>query len=114
MEDIRNGDKILLSGCSGEDEIIANYWANNFTKTEVKLGDHGKFIDNTQPKKCYSCGQEVPHKVQEGEISINLYKFKDEELVELNKEYDLIFKIEHRNGEFGPTLVGGKRYVSSE
>ena len=41
-----------------------------------------------------------------------MYNFKDEELPDLGKEFDLIFKVvRHIDGSSEPVLVGGKRYT---
>lgn len=114
MQNLHSGDKILISGSCGEDWIIAEDWTKDFAKAEIRSGDHVTHVDNTQPRLCHACGQKVERKVKDGEIFITLRKYNDDDLVELNHDYDLIFKVEHNKGGFGPTLVGGKRYMSSQ
>ncbi len=101
----------MISGSFGEDYIVANDWARHFSRSQIRKGDHLSF-PSSKPSICPMCNQSLPvENVIDGEIFITLYNFKDEELDDLNKEYDLIYKIQPSNGGFGPVLVGGKRYT---
>ena len=52
MADIRSGDKIMLSGYSGEDSIIANNWAKNFAEVEIRRGDFVHWRGGSGCKNC--------------------------------------------------------------
>ena len=115
MENLRSGDKILISGECGEDGIIARNWAMKFEYASLVDGNNGDILTNFVTKRdaclktCPNCKYPLPDK-EDRVLSIALYRFKNEELEKLDKEYDLIFRVEHNNGGFYPKLVGGKRY----
>ena len=112
MAEIRNGDKIMLSGHCGEDGIIADDWAKNFAKTEIQRGESSYCLEKAKPETCFACGHALIYPSVEGEICVKMYNFKKEELEELGKEYDLIYEVQPNKRGFGPVLVGGKRYIS--
>lgn len=105
-QDIQAGDKVLIEGSSGQDQIVAKHLVSNFTTGTIRVGD--KICHYPQASTCELCHQPLPKsdKVREGHIDVFLGQYDHEQ----KETYDVVYTVEQIAGGFTAKFVGGKRY----